>query len=127
LAPIPGAAPDDEELRVQAFGLTFPNPVGLAAGFDKNAEVTDALFRLGFGFVEAGGVTPKPQPGSARPRLFRLDADEGVINRFGFNSDGVEAVASRLAARARAPGIVGINLGSNRDTVDRAADYVTCI
>src|SRR5204862_6379601 len=126
LAPIPGAAPDDEELRVQAFGLTFPNPVGLAAGFDKNAEVTDALFRLGFGFVEAGGVTPKPQPGNPRPRLFRLDADEAVINRFGLNSEGVAAVAARLAARRDAAGIVGINIGANKDTVDRAADYVAC-
>jgi dihydroorotate dehydrogenase len=127
LAPLPQLPLDDEKLRVQAFGLTFPNPVGLAAGFDKNAEVTDALLRLGFGFVEAGGVTPKPQPGNPRPRLFRLDADEGVINRFGFNSDGLEAVTRRLVARAGAPGIVGINLGSNKDTVDRAADYLACI
>ena len=89
LAPLPRAAPDDEKLRVQAFGLTFPNPVGLAAGFDKNAEVPDQLFRLGFGFVEVGGVTPQPQPGNPRPRLFRLDADEGVINRLGLNSEGV--------------------------------------
>src|SRR5437762_2187216 len=116
LAPLPGAPPDDEKLRVQAFGLTFPNPVGLAAGFDKNAEVVDPLLRLGFGFVEAGGVTPKPQPGNPRPRLFRLDADDGVINRFGFNSDGLERVAQRLAARAGAPGIVGINTGANKDT-----------
>jgi dihydroorotate dehydrogenase len=127
LAPLPHARPDDEKLRVEAFDLTFPNPVGLAAGFDKHAEVIDPLLRLGFGFVEAGGVTPKPQTGNARPRLFRLDADEGIINRFGFNSDGVEAVTKRLAARGGAPGIVGINLGSNKDTVDRAADYVTCI
>jgi dihydroorotate dehydrogenase len=126
-APLPRPAADDEKLRVEAFGLTFPNPVGLAAGFDKHAEVIDPLLRLGFGFVEAGGVTPKPQPGNPRPRLFRLEPDEGIINRFGFNSDGVEAVAQRLAARAGAPGIVGINLGSNKDTVDRAADYVTCI
>jgi len=126
-APLPQPPPDDEKLRVQAFGLTFPNPVGLAAGFDKNAEVTDALLRLGFGFAEAGGVTPKPQPGNPRPRLFRLDADEGVINRFGFNSDGLEAVKRRLAARAGAPGIVGINIGANKDTTDRAADYVACI
>ena len=109
-APLPRPA-DDEKLRVEAFGLMFPNPVGLAAGFDKHAEVIDPLLRLGFGFVEAGGVTPKPQPGNPRPRLFRLDPDEGIINRFGFNSDGVEAVAQRLAARAGAPGIVGINLG----------------
>ena len=127
LAPLPRPAPDDEKLRVDAFGLTFPSPVGLAAGFDKNAEVTDALFRLGFGFVEAGGVTPKPQPGNPRPRLFRLDADQGVINRLGLNSEGVEAVAQRLAVRATAPGIVGINIGANKDTADRAADYVACI
>jgi dihydroorotate dehydrogenase len=126
-APLPRAAPDDETLRVTAFGLTFPNPVGVAAGFDKNAEVPDQLLRLGFGFVEAGGVTPRPQPGNPRPRLFRLDADDAVINRFGFNSDGLDAVAARLAARARMPGIVGINLGSNKDTTDRAADYVACI
>jgi dihydroorotate dehydrogenase len=127
LAPLPQPLPDDEKLRVDAFGLTFPNPVGLAAGFDKNAEVVDALFRLGFGFVEAGGVTLRPQPGNPRPRLFRLDADEGVINRLGLNSEGVEVVARRLAARAAAPGIVGINIGANKDTVDRATDYVACI
>lgn len=127
LAPLRRPAPDDDKLRVSAFGLTFPNPVGLAAGFDKNAEVTDALFRLGFGFVEAGGVTPRPQPGNPRPRLFRLDADQGVINRLGLNSEGVEAVARRLAARAGAPGIVGVNIGANKDTADRAADYVACI
>lgn len=127
LAPLPLPSPDDAKLRVEAFGLAFPNPVGLAAGFDKNAEVVDALLRLGFGFVEAGGVTPRPQPGNPRPRLFRLDADEGIINRFGFNSDGLDAVAARLAARAGGPGIVGINLGANKDTADRAADYVACI
>jgi dihydroorotate dehydrogenase len=127
LVPLPQPMPDDEKLRVNAFGLSFPNPVGLAAGFDKNAEVVDALLRLGFGFVEAGGVTPRAQPGNPRPRLFRLDADEGVINRFGFNSDGLEAVAKRLAVRGGTFGIVGINLGSNKDTVDRAGDYVTCI
>jgi len=127
LAPLRRPAPDDEKLAVAAFGLRFPNPVGLAAGFDKNAEVVDALLRLGFGFVEAGGVTPQPQPGNPRPRLFRLDADQAVINRLGLNSAGVEAVAARLAARARAGGIVGINIGANKDTVDRAADYVACI
>jgi dihydroorotate dehydrogenase len=126
-APLPRPGADDERLSVRAFGLAFPNPVGLAAGFDKNAEVPDALFRLGFGFVEVGGVTPQPQPGNPRPRLFRLDADEGVINRFGFNSDGLALVAQRLAARREAPGIVGINIGANKDTVDRAADYVACI
>ena len=88
--------------------------------------MVDALFRLGFGFVEAGGVTPQPQPGNPRPRLFRLDADQAVINRLGFNSDGVAVVAARLAARGRS-GIVGVNIGANKDTVDRAADYVACI
>jgi dihydroorotate dehydrogenase len=127
IAPLRRAAADDAKLAVRAFGLTFPNPVGLAAGFDKNAEVPDALFRLGFGFVEVGGVTPLPQAGNPRPRLFRLDADEAVINRLGLNSDGLEAVVARLAARAGAPGLVGINIGANKDTVDRAADYVACI
>jgi dihydroorotate dehydrogenase len=126
-APLPRPAPDDEKLRVEAFGLTFPNPVGIAAGFDKHAEVPDALLRLGFGFVEAGGVTPKPQSGNPRPRLFRLDEDQAVINRLGLNSEGLDAVAARLAARAGALGIVGINIGANKDTVDRTADYVACI
>jgi len=127
LAPLRRAAVDDEKLAVQAFGLTFPNPVGLAAGFDKHAEVADALFRLGFGFVEVGGVTPLPQDGNPRPRLFRLDADEGVINRLGLNSEGVDAVVARLKARGSAPGVLGINIGANKDAVDRAADYVSCI
>jgi dihydroorotate dehydrogenase len=123
LAPLARPAPDDEKLRVRAFGLTFPNPVGLAAGFDKNAEVVDALFSLGFGFVEAGGVTPMPQPGNPRPRLFRLEADHAVINRLGFNSEGLEVVVGRLAAR-KGEGIVGINLGANKDSIDRTADYI---
>jgi dihydroorotate dehydrogenase len=127
LVPLPRPAPDDPKLQVKAFGLTFPNPVGLAAGFDKNAEVPDALLRLGFGFVEVGGVTPKPQPGNPRPRLFRLDADAAVINRLGLNSEGAEAVAARLAARANAGGIVGINLGANKESADRTADYIACI
>jgi dihydroorotate dehydrogenase len=126
-APLPPAAPDSEKLRVAAFGLTFPNPVGIAAGFDKHAEVPDQLLRLGFGFIEVGGVTPRPQPGNPRPRLFRLDADAAVINRLGLNSEGVEIVARRLAARGTAPGIVGINIGQNKETADRIADYVTCI
>jgi dihydroorotate dehydrogenase len=124
---LPRPAADSEKLRMQAFGLEFPNPVGIAAGFDKHAEVPDALLRLGFGFVEVGGVTPQPQPGNPRPRLFRLDADQAVINRLGLNSEGVAAVAARLAARAGAGGIVGINIGANKDTVDRTADYVACI
>src|SRR3954451_22815275 len=127
IMPLPRAAPDDARLEVSAFGMTFPNPVGLAAGFDKNGEVADALFRLGFGFVELGGVTPRPQPGNPRPRLFRLDSDGAVINRLGLNSEGVDAVAARLGARGDAPGIIGINIGANKDAADRAADYVACI
>ena len=109
-------------LAVSLAGLDLPNPLGLAAGFDKNADVIDPLTRSGFGFVELGGVTPLPQPGNPRPRLFRLTEDRAVINRFGLNSLGAEAVAERL--RARAPGgIVGLNLGANKDSADRAADY----
>ena len=118
---------DDAKLAVRAFGLNFPNPVGMAAGFDKNAEVPDALLRLGFGFVEIGTVTPKPQSGNPRPRLFRLERDEAVVNRMGFNNDGAEAVLRRLASRAQLPGIVGVNVGANKDSPDRVADYVTLI
>jgi dihydroorotate dehydrogenase len=118
---------DDAKLAVRAFGLNFPNPVGMAAGFDKNAEVPDALLRLGFGFVEVGTVTPRPQSGNPRPRLFRLDRDEGVINRMGFNNDGAEAVLRRLASRANHGGIVGVNVGANKDSDDRVADYVRLI
>jgi len=118
---------DDAKLAVRAFGLNFPNPVGMAAGFDKNAEVPDALLRLGFGFVEIGTVTPKPQSGNPRPRLFRLERDEAVVNRMGFNNDGAEAVLRRLASRANHGGIVGVNVGANKDSVDRVADYVGLI
>jgi dihydroorotate dehydrogenase len=123
-APVPPAQPDDARLATRVFGLNFPNPIGIAAGFDKHAEIPDALLRSGFGFVEVGTVTPLPQPGNSRPRLFRLDADLGVINRLGFNSEGAEAVLRRLAARAKAGGIVGINVGANKDAADRVADYV---
>jgi dihydroorotate dehydrogenase len=119
--------PDDAKLAVRAFGLNFPNPIGMAAGFDKNAEVPDALLRLGFGFVEVGTVTPKPQTGNPRPRVFRLERDEGVVNRLGFNNDGAEAVLRRLASRAHHGGIVGINVGANKDSPDRVADYVKLI
>ncbi|NPU12220.1 quinone-dependent dihydroorotate dehydrogenase [Bradyrhizobium sp. 83012] len=119
--------PDDAKLAVRAFGLNFPNPVGMAAGFDKNAEVPDALLRLGFGFVEIGSVTPRPQSGNPRPRLFRLERDEAVINRMGFNNDGAEAVLRRLAGRANQGGIVGVNVGANKDSADRVADYVRLI
>jgi dihydroorotate dehydrogenase len=126
-APLLPAAPDDRRLAVRVFGLNFPNPVGMAAGFDKNAEVPDALLRAGFGFVEVGTITPLPQSGNPRPRLFRLDADEGVINRLGFNSQGADTVLRRLAARASAGGIVGINVGANRESANRTADYVRLI
>lgn len=117
---------DDPLLRTTYFGLEFPNPVGMAAGFDKNAEVPDAVLGLGFGFTEIGTVTPRPQPGNPRPRLFRLPDDEAVINRYGFNSEGHEAAFRRLAARTPR-GIVGVNIGANKDTVDRVADYVAGI
>jgi dihydroorotate dehydrogenase len=116
------AAADDPVLACDVWGLRFPNPVGLAAGFDKDAEAVDALLDLGFGFVEAGSVTPRPQPGNPRPRLFRLAEDEAVINRYGFNSQGLDAFAARLRRRPRR-GIVGANVGKNRDSVDAAADY----
>jgi dihydroorotate dehydrogenase len=119
--------PDDPKLAVRAFGLNFPNPVGMAAGFDKSAEAPDALLRLGFGFVEIGSVTPKPQTGNPRPRLFRLERDEAVVNRMGFNNDGADAVLRRLANRAHLAGIVGVNVGANKDSADRVADYVKLI
>jgi len=118
---------DDPKLAVRAFGLNFPNPVGMAAGFDKNAEVPDALLRLGFGFVEVGTVTPRPQSGNPRPRLFRLERDEAVINRMGFNNDGSDLVLRRLASRAQLAGIIGVNIGANKDSPDRVADYVRLI
>lgn len=97
--PLPRAGVDDARLRVGAFGLSFPNPLGMAAGFDKNADVPHRLLRLGFGFVEIGTVTPRAQPGNPRPRLFRLHGDDGVINRLGFNSAGAASVRTRLAVR----------------------------
>ena len=126
LPPIRSRA-DELNLAVRAFGLNFPNPIGMSAGFDKNAEVPDALLRLGFGFVEIGSVTPRPQSGNPRPRLFRLERDEAVINRMGFNNDGAEAVLRRLASRASHGGIVGVNVGANKDSEDRTADYVRLI
>ncbi len=118
---------DDPKLAVRAFGLNFPNPIGMAAGFDKSAEVPDALLKLGFGFVEVGSVTPRPQPGNPRPRVFRLERDEGVINRMGFNNDGAHVVLRRLAARAHSGGIIGVNIGANKDSANRVADYVRLI
>jgi dihydroorotate dehydrogenase len=125
--PLLPAPSDDKRLAMRVFGLNFPNPVGIAAGFDKNAEVTDALLRAGFGFVEVGTITPLPQPGNPRPRLFRLNPDGGVINRLGFNSQGADTALARLAARANAGGIVGVNVGANKESPDRVADYVKLI
>jgi len=116
----------DPRFAVDLFGIRFPNPLGLAAGFDKNAEVPDAMLALGFGFAEVGTVTPRPQAGNPRPRLFRLEPDQAVINRMGFNNEGHAAVLRRLAAR-RGAGIVGVNLGANKDSSDRIADYVAGI
>jgi dihydroorotate dehydrogenase len=112
-------------LATTVAGIAFPNPLGMAAGFDKDGEVPDALLGLGFGFVEVGSITPLPQPGNPQPRLFRLTEDRAVINRMGFNNGGAEAAAARLALRAGRPGVVGINLGANKDSADRIADYAT--
>jgi dihydroorotate dehydrogenase len=125
-APVAWARPDDPVLATRLWGREMANPIGLAAGFDKHAEAPDACLGLGFGHVELGGVTPRPQTGNPRPRVFRLSADEAVINRYGLNSEGLAAVAARLKARAgrRRTGLVGINLGRNKDTTDEASDYV---
>lgn len=121
LAPRPGAY-TSARLRTRLAGLDLPNPVGLAAGFDKNAVALGPLSRAGFGFIEAGAVTPRPQPGNPRPRLFRLPEDRAVINRFGFNNDGMAAVAARLARRPR-DAVIGLNLGAGKDSDDRAGDF----
>ena len=127
LMPMHRTGPDDPRLAIRVFGLNFSNPVGVAPGFDKNAEVPGPLLRLGFGFVEVGTVTPRPQAGNPRPRIFRLDADEAVINRLGFNNEGEAAVSARLAGRTKGRGIIGVNVGANRDSPDRVADYVRLI
>ncbi len=114
---------EDSRLAVTVAGLRFPNPLGMAAGYDKNAEVPDALLRLGFGFAEVGTLTPKPQSGNPKPRIFRLERDMAVINRLGFNNEGHEAAFARLSAR-RPSGIVGVNIGANKDSADRIGDYV---
>ncbi|KAF1708572.1 dihydroorotate dehydrogenase (quinone) [Pseudoxanthomonas kalamensis DSM 18571] len=123
LSPSPPAMP------TKAYGLEFPNPFGLAAGLDKNGEHIDALFGLGFGFVEIGTVTPRPQPGNPKPRMFRLPAQRAVINRMGFNNDGVEALVRNVERARRRRGVLGINIGKNKDTPnERAADdYLTCL
>jgi dihydroorotate dehydrogenase len=121
MAHAPGLVTSDR-LRTELAGMTLPNPVGLAAGFDKNATALLGLSRAGFGFFEVGAATPRPQPGNPKPRLFRLTEDEAAINRFGFNNDGMEAIATRLATRPR-DAVIGLNLGANKDSDDRAADF----
>lgn len=122
IVPLPGQPFTSPRIAVRLGGVDLPNPVGLAAGYDKNARVLGPLMRAGFGFVEVGAATPRPQPGNPRPRLFRLTADRAIINRFGFNNEGIEPIAARLAARTR--GVpVGLNIGANKDSADRAADF----
>lgn len=121
--PLRAPQPTGGPLAIKVAGLRFPNPVGVAAGFDKDAEVPDALLGLGFGFTEVGSITPLPQVGNPKPRLFRLVEDHAVINRMGFNNAGGAAALARLRARAGRHGIVGVNIGANKDSTDRIADY----
>ena len=123
--PLGGTDRCDGPLACEVAGIRFPNPLGMAAGFDKDGEVPDALLGLGFGFAEVGSITPLPQSGNPKPRLFRLEADRAVINRMGFNNGGAEAAVARLARRFGRPGVVGINVGANKDSADRVADYAT--
>lgn len=123
LAPAKKGPPADPRLQTTVAGIEFPNPIGMAAGFDKDGEVPDALLGLGFGFAEAGSITPLPQPGNPHPRLFRLTEDKAVINRMGFNNSGADAAAARFAARQGRKGVIGINIGANKDSTDRIADY----
>ncbi len=125
LAPLP-ARVNSDRLRTEIAGLKLPNPLGLAAGFDKNATALHGLARAGFGFLEVGAATPRPQPGNPRPRLFRLPDDRAVINRFGFNNDGAAAIAARLAQRPQGA-VIGLNLGANKDSADRAADFAAVL
>jgi dihydroorotate dehydrogenase len=130
LVPLAGQPVTSDRLRIRVAGLDLPNPVGLAAGFDKNARALPALMRSGFGFIEIGAATPRPQPGNPRPRLFRLTGDRAIINRFGFNNEGAQAIAARLATRP-APypqGVpVGLNIGANKDSADRSADFAQVV
>lgn len=121
LTPTPGPVTSDR-LRTTVAGLSLPNPVGLAAGFDKNAEALAPLAQSGFGFIEVGAATPRPQPGNPKPRLFRLTEDKAAINRFGFNNEGMEAIGARLARRPK-NAVIGLNLGANKDSEDRPADF----
>ena len=116
---------DPQSLRISVFGLDFPNPVGIAAGFDKNADVPDAMLAMGMGFAEVGTVTPRPQAGNPKPRIFRLADDRAAINRLGFNNEGHAAALAKLERRRRRTGVVGVNIGANKDTEDKAEDYVT--
>ena len=130
LVPLAGKPVISERLRTRVAGLDLPNPVGLAAGFDKNARALPALMRAGFGFIEVGAATPRPQPGNPKPRLFRLSEDRAIINRFGFNNEGAEVIAARLAARPGPypQGIpVGLNIGANKDSTDRSADFAQVV
>jgi dihydroorotate dehydrogenase len=120
---VPPAA--NRRLATEVAGIALPNPVGMAAGFDKNAEVPDALIGRGFGFAEVGSITPLPQAGNPRPRLFRLVEDRAIINRMGFNNGGAAEAMERLAVRRKRPGVVGVNIGANKDSADRIADYAT--
>jgi len=121
LTPRPGPV-TSPRLRTDVAGLSLPNPVGLAAGFDKNAEALAPLSEAGFGFIEVGAATPRPQPGNPKPRLFRLSEDRAAINRFGFNNEGMDAIGQRLAQRPKS-GVIGLNLGANKDSEDRAQDF----
>ena len=125
----PLIAKQPKPLPTKAFGLTFPNPVGLAAGLDKNGAHIDALLALGFGFVEVGTVTPRPQPGNPKPRMFRLPQQEAVINRLGFNNEGVDALVRNVERARRIGGLLGINIGKNKDTPNESAedDYLHCL
>ena len=125
LVPLPGVV-TSARLQTRLAGIDLPNPVGLAAGYDKNAVALGPLSRAGFGFIEVGAATPRPQPGNPRPRLFRLTEDRAAINRFGFNNQGMAAMAARLARR---PGgaVIGLNLGANKDSADRAADFAAVL
>jgi dihydroorotate dehydrogenase len=122
LSPFTGPAKSGPT-AINVAGIDFPNPVGVAAGFDKDAEVPDALLGLGFGFTEVGSITPRPQAGNPKPRLFRLVEDRAVINRMGFNNAGAQAALARLTRRSERAGVLGINIGANKDSVDRIADY----
>lgn len=126
LVPLAGKPPTSDLLRVRVAGLDVPNPVGLAAGYDKNARVVGPLMQAGFGFIEVGAATPRPQHGNPKPRLFRLTAEHAIINRFGFNNEGAEAITARL--RVRPAGVpVGLNIGANKDSTDRAADFAEVV